>query len=219
MESKSPITAEDVPAVLRVFSRYVALFLRNRLDVAQLKEIQSRLEADKEQFSKLQTAFEVFGVDINKGGFTRIRETVGEQTFLEAVNSGRAMIGLPPASNPDTSDGINEAPRAEIASPDQYSTAGQEAEEPSTLPVRELTLRCLKAAFPEGKRASEIRDEVEAARAEELHEKTVGMTLYRLSQAEPPLARRDGMKWFYVPPKAETKNPDAPTPGSNDVFA
>ena len=46
----------------------------------------------------------------------------------------------------------------------------------------------------------------------EIHEKTVGMTLYRLLQDK--LVRREGHTWFLVPqPIAETKNPGGETPG------
>jgi hypothetical protein len=44
------------------------------------------------------------------------------------------------------------------------------------------------------------------------------MTLYRLSQADPPLARRAGITWFFVPPEAEKKNPGGDAPGPDNVF-
>ena len=47
----------------------------------------------------------------------------------------------------------------------------------------------------------------------EMHDKTVGMTLYRLSKDG--LARRDGRTWFYVAPKEETENPGDGGAGAN----
>ena len=40
------------------------------------------------------------------------------------------------------------------------------------------------------------------------------MTLYRLSQAEPPLARREGTTWFFVPPDEGKKEPRRVTGGA-----
>lgn len=51
---------------------------------------------------------------------------------------------------------------------------------------------------------------------EVLHEKTIGMTLFRLSQKG--VARRDGHTWFYVQPPAETEKPGAPAPGRINPF-
>jgi hypothetical protein len=78
-------------------------------------------------------------------------------------------------------------------------------------PIRELALERLKIAGISGIKAKQIREAVEAARGTKIHEKTVGMTLYRLSNEG--LARCSGHTWFYVPPKVETQNPGGGTPG------
>jgi hypothetical protein len=81
-------------------------------------------------------------------------------------------------------------------------------------PIRELVLEQLKAAGNAGLKAASMQDFIEKTYKENLHSKTVGMTLYRLSKDG--LARRDGHIWFYVPPTAETENPGAATPGPNN---
>jgi hypothetical protein len=92
------------------------------------------------------------------------------------------------------------------------TTAGREAaarwlgtmprSEPS---VREIAIEQLKRAGVAGAKASTIRQVAESILKKKFHEKTAGMTLYRLSKDG--LARREGQTWFFVPPKAETKNP------------
>lgn len=83
----------------------------------------------------------------------------------------------------------------------------------SKLPVRELVLDLLRSAGVKGAKAAALREKVEALRGEPLHEKTVGMTLFRLSKDG--LVRREGHIWFFVDqPSAETKNPGGSTPGS-----
>jgi hypothetical protein len=89
-------------------------------------------------------------------------------------------------------------------------------EKPSSAPamprVREVILDRLKEAGDKGDKAANIRQFIETTYSTEIHEKTVGMTLYRLLKRNE--VRRKGHTWFFVPPKAGTKNPGASTPGS-----
>ena len=80
-------------------------------------------------------------------------------------------------------------------------------------PIRELVLERTKGLSPNGLKAAEIREFIEKTypNSGKLHEKTVGMTLYRLLQDG--LVRREGHTWFFAPPKAEAKNPGVAAPG------
>lgn len=78
--------------------------------------------------------------------------------------------------------------------------------------VREIAIEQLKRAGEAGSRASTVRQVAESILKKKLHEKTVGMTLYRLSKDG--IARRQGQIWFFVPPKVEAKNPGGSAPGS-----
>jgi hypothetical protein len=79
--------------------------------------------------------------------------------------------------------------------------------------VRDLVIDRLQGAGNGGTKASDIRKFVQSTLGTTIHPKTAGMTLYRLSKEDPPLARREGQTWFFVPAKAETGNPGADTPG------
>jgi hypothetical protein len=94
--------------------------------------------------------------------------------------------------------------------------SGEDTHEDSGASIRELTLEYLAAAAPAGLKASEVQALIEGRRKTNLHPKTAGMTLYRLSQDG--LVRREGRMWFYVPPNAEAKNPGGGAPGPNNVF-
>jgi hypothetical protein len=85
---------------------------------------------------------------------------------------------------------------------------------PSRLPVRIAVLKHLLNAGAAGAKAAAIREEYEREYGIILHEKTVGMTLYRL--AKEGLARRKGHFWFSVhpPQRGETENPGGEAPGS-----
>jgi len=63
--------------------------------------------------------------------------------------------------------------------------------------IREAVLDQLKNAGEAGAKAADIRREIEKNLGRKLHEKTIGMTLYRLSLKGQ--SKRDGITWFYVP--------------------
>lgn len=80
-------------------------------------------------------------------------------------------------------------------------------------PISEFVLSRLQTAFPNGLKAAGIRDDYERQHGIILHEKTIGMTLYRLFKTG--AVRREGHMWFFAgPPAAETKNPGGGPPGS-----
>lgn len=83
--------------------------------------------------------------------------------------------------------------------------------------VRERVLAFLRSHYPNGARAADIKAYLKSAYGVETHEKTVGMTLYRLSLQK--LVLREGRTWFLSPEAHETKNPDAEASGSNEESA
>lgn len=84
-------------------------------------------------------------------------------------------------------------------------------EEPS---IRDLILLYLKQAGANGEKAAVLRRRVETFLNRQIHYKTIGMSLYRLSKENPPMVTRTGQTWFLSNPWAETKNPSVGAPGS-----
>jgi len=80
--------------------------------------------------------------------------------------------------------------------------------------LREFILARLKAVGMNGSKASPLREFYERTYGKAIHEKTVGMTLYRLQNES--LVRRDGHTWFLAQPMAETRNPGVAAPGPNN---
>ena len=80
-------------------------------------------------------------------------------------------------------------------------------QKPEPLSVKEFVLSEVRRAFPNPMKAAEIRVKLEAA-GQEVHEKTVGMTLYRLSKSGK--VKREGIEWFFVP-----ENPQAVQPAED----
>lgn len=75
--------------------------------------------------------------------------------------------------------------------------------------VKDLVLAAAREAYPKPVRAAQVRQTLEA-RGIKVHEKTVGMTLYRWLRAGE--LRRDGWDWFFVPEEQRgDENADADT--------
>lgn len=77
--------------------------------------------------------------------------------------------------------------------------------------IRQAVLDQLKMAAEKGVKASALRRVIENMLGRQLHYKTIGMTLYRLS--EKGLARRDRLVWYYAPQGAN-ENPGVVSAGA-----
>ncbi len=75
---------------------------------------------------------------------------------------------------------------------------------PKPKTIKELVLEEAKAVYPEPIRARTIREKMEALRGETLHEKTIGMTLYRL--LKDGALRRNNWDWYYIPEDERLEN-------------
>lgn len=80
--------------------------------------------------------------------------------------------------------------------------------------IAKLLLERLKEIGGKGSKALPLRDWLRNTHNLETHYKTVGMTLYRLSQDSPPKVHRKGHTWFFGPPDEEQpKDPGVDAPG------
>ena len=83
--------------------------------------------------------------------------------------------------------------------------------------IRDIVLDQLREAGNRGQKAAPIQKYIEESYHTLLHEKTVGMTLWRLSKED--MVYRKGQTWFYGAQAGQTstvttENPGAETPGS-----
>src|SRR5262249_42928003 len=82
--------------------------------------------------------------------------------------------------------------------------------------IEDLILERLKQAGDVGSKAAPIRAFIEKTIGREIHDKTVGMTLYRMSNKG--LVRRGGHTWFFVPQPAEKESPGELPPGLKELI-
>lgn len=69
---------------------------------------------------------------------------------------------------------------------------------PSSINIKKFIIDAAQSAYPNPIRATDIRKKL-ADRGIQVHEKTVGMSLYRLSKQH--IVQRNGVDWFFVQPQ------------------
>lgn len=217
-----PIPDDDKPAIAALLMRYTRWWRERDRDQKFKEKLDARLEKYPEQFAQLKSAFGLFGIT----GFTtadwqNLQKELGYEIYSAAVNKVPGVIPLPeieemkpqPSEAVSVEDAVSEGEKAwdEIIK-SLVAEGDQTTDQDKGSTVRDLTLEKLKEAGSKGARAADIRKYIEDLRGTVLHEKTVGMTLYRL--AKEGAARRQGRIWFFVEPlEEETKNPGGDTPG------
>ncbi len=98
---------------------------------------------------------------------------------LEALDTSVRVLGI------DLLDSYLPAPQDE---------AGDHGSAPL---VKEIVLRALEDSYPLPMRAADVKVAIEKEIGRTVHDKTPGMTLYRLSKDK--LVHREGRDWFFVP--------------------
>jgi len=94
------------------------------------------------------------------------------------------------------------APDATAAVAPQMTLSSPPSPRPT---VRQFILRESERVYPEPVRAAGLRQRFLDDYGVPVHEKTFGMTLYRLSREKPPRMRREGKQdWFFVPPETNS---------------
>ncbi len=130
---------------------------------------------------------------------SREREVARARLLRDASFQGVMQLELAP--KPETK-------QAELHDNNVKSLAKNERGRPT---VRDVSLNLLEGVGSAGMKAERIRDYLDRTYGLAVHEKTVGMTLYRLSRDG--LVHRVGHTWFFGPSKAEAENPGVEAPG------
>jgi hypothetical protein len=218
------VNEHDNSAIASLLIRYVKAFEIRKAAQELNTKLVERIAQSNVAIANIKTAFSLYDVniaqdDVWKGVSARIGANLYNQAIregtIEAEKLALALVEVssipapppppPPQQPPDSTTADDE----DIDEGEQ--TAFEGLEEPHSS-VRDFTINSLKAAGSLGMKAAEIRAVYETSRDTKLHDKTIGMTLYRLSKDN--LARREGRTWFFVPPNAETKDPGGETPGN-----
>jgi hypothetical protein len=122
---------------------------------------------------------------------------------LQQFIAGRNSLVSAYASLKADFDIADDESTAEPAEPD-----GDRPEMPR---IADIIVERLNTAGGDGSKAADIRRYISRKYDADIHEKTVGMTLYRLQKDG--VVRREGHTWFLAPEHAEKRNPGVAAPG------
>ena len=209
----------DKDAIYALLVRQVEAQELNAKAVLDLADANRRIAAAKAATSGIRAALGIFGFDMTvERPWDQIMDALGSNRYSKAIAVGKGEIcenlALPaPTDDHDEHESEDESDGEEdegspLASPSDEEDTEQQI--PSN--IRDLVISLLRAAGSEGSKVAPIKAAI-LAQGIEMHEKTVGMTLYRLSKDG--LARRLGRTWFFIIPKGEMENPDA---GASGLF-
>lgn len=185
------LTELDKDAVFALLVRQIKAQNQRDESRAAMAKAQAELDAASETMAKLRSGFAIFGFEGDQI-WENIREAIGNERVSRAFEVAKEATSGP------TSKKSDEACQSHPVSPEdndhEYEPLDGEDESPPSK-IREIVLERLRAAGAQGTKVGEIKKYIET-QGIEMHDKTVGMTLYRLSKES--LARRDGRVWFAV---------------------
>ncbi|RVD52889.1 hypothetical protein EN746_11005 [Mesorhizobium sp. M8A.F.Ca.ET.023.02.2.1] len=167
----------------------------------QIVEASERAAEAAATIANVRPALSVFGFDTSAPKlWDLVKAAIGNEMYLRAFRIARGeedqkQDGTADRSvvkNEDDEDGADgEMEETEV------DTDTDSIDESETPRIKDVVIERLRQSGEEGARLSEIKEFV-TAQGIPMHEKTVGMTLYRLSKDG--LTRRAGRTWYYVTP-------------------
>ena len=143
----------------------------------------------------------------------RVREGIGVEAFKSAIVIARGEIEGEPARHESdgASDLVNEPAAVDDELPAEVETKPADQQHPR---ISEMILEFLQTRGMEGARVGVIKEYIQKTYDIEMHDKTPGMTLFRLQKQNRVV--RHGRIWFFVPAakSGEAETPGADTPGT-----
>jgi len=162
------------PPQREILERYHVLVGQWNENAAEITRLQAKQSFLSQQANDLTVAARVFQFDL---------APTYQEVAVQIANITASALVIP--ATPSASQALSASAPAKampVAKP---------------RPVHAIILEMAARAYPERVRASEIREELEK-QGIVLHEKTVGMTLYRLSK-QGLMERKRKADWFFVP--------------------
>jgi hypothetical protein len=188
-------------AMVALIARWNMAFYLSKAEEAIRDEAIKKIEEHKKTITACKEACRSFGYDRDNAENWDEAVRLFSEKANELYNRTRPE-GLPVLTN--------RKPKSEEATLPEEPAPRLETPTPT---VKEIALGCLALAADAGLKAADIRVFIEKNYPDlsDIHDKTVGMTLYRLLKDD--LVRREGHTWFFVPQVGETKNPAGDTAG------
>lgn len=194
-ESQPPLLldAHDQAAVIAILIRAFRLAEAIEQDEKILADVTARLAAARTARAKGIEALTIFGFENQLGLWARVQESIGIETYMDAYNFAR---GYPSGQEmPAVAEG--EAPALEVG-------MHEEGARPN---VAAAILEILERAGLRGASVGDVKSQLETDYGLFLHDKTPGMTLYRLQKQGK--VSRTGRIWSITQPVDDSGNAES----------
>lgn len=201
---------DDTAAVVALLIRAVRIRDQIAADRDLIKEANARIAANSAANAKAITALTVFGFELGEGNvWDRVSEALGPEAYNRAVAKGEGK--QPPTLLERMGDSsISRGASATVLLGDKVEA--EIVRRP--IAINDAILQYLRAVGEAGTNVAQIKQHLADAYGITVHEKTPGMTLYRLLKKG--LARRVGRTW-YATGHQETNENEAPTARTEDA--
>jgi hypothetical protein len=190
------IPSTDRAAIVAILVKWTRAWQAHAHHQEQANSHQILAQREMEVLSRCSAALALFGYDTNN------------PDHWKAINSEFASEWRTALDQPNLG-GITGEPSIQAKTAPAESVE-QVASAPPMPRIKDIVLQQVEMAGDQGARATDIRQFIEKTYLTRIHEKTVGMTLFRLSKQG--LVTRDGRTWFAAK-SVETKNPAGATAG------
>jgi len=179
----------DTAAVVALLIRTVRLDEELARDQALVAEATARIATNKVARSKTVTAFGVFGFETGAGLWKRVGQAIGQHAYHRAVEIAQGH------ESPKLLEKMREDEKAGGAQSNTQNASETEDTTVSSAPsIKDAILEFVRNAGQAGTSAREVRQHLTDSHNLNVHEKTPGMTLYRLLKDN--LVRREGRRWY-----------------------
>lgn len=184
----------DAAAVVALLIRMVRIDDELKRDRDLIAEANVRVAANGLARGRTLNAFTVFGFETGDGMWDRVMQSIGLDVYNRAIDIARERE-VPKLLERMGGDEAN--PKA------SESRAGHgDVDARHTPRIRDAILEYLQGLGDAGANVGQVRRHLTDAYGLSVHEKTPGMTLYRLLKDE--MVRREGRTWYYA--KASSGN-------------
>jgi hypothetical protein len=195
----------DTAAVVALLIRAVRIVDALEADEALIEEAQKRIAANREARTRGLAALGVFGFEPGPDIWDRVRQSIGFDAYMDGFRKARGQ------ELPELLEHMGEEREVSKTDESAFSIEDSVGSARHPVPVRDAILRHLRAVGNAGTKVADVRRHLSEAYGMNLHEKTPGMTLYRL--LKDGLARREGRTWYAIMDEEEDEN-EAPNGGA-----
>jgi hypothetical protein len=200
----------EVAGVVSILIKTIIYDDRIRENARLVETLNATLAADRLNRAKGANALSIYGFDPQHPKiWATVREVIGNDRYNQAIGTAQGLP-TPIAKEPpreDVEDGVDPSQSGASGEGEVGSSASM------TPKISDAILAFLKDQGRQGAKVAAVKEHLSKAYGIETHEKTPGMTLYRLFKGGK--VSRDGRIWFYVDPSnsGKTEDPGGETPG------